>query len=326
MRPEVMKAVYIEQHGGIEVLQYGDRPVPKPAAGEVLVKVAASGVNFTDTYHRIGLYKIPLPAVIGSEGAGTVESVGEGVTGFKPGDRVAYAMARGSYAEYQAVPARLLVHVPPDVELRDAAAVLLQGMTAYYLTHSTFPLKPGHTALVHAGAGGTGRLLIQIAVMLGARVIATAGTPAKAELARAAGASDVILYNQGDWSVEVKALTGGVGVDVIYDSVGKATFMYGLDCLKTCGMMVTFGQSSGAVEAFDILLLMAKGSLYVTRPTLGNHSSEAEISRSSADLFRWMAEGKLKLRVEHTYPLAEAARAHQDLEGRRTTGKLLLVV
>jgi NADPH:quinone reductase len=321
-----MKAVYIEQTGGTEVLRYGDQAVPKPAAGEVLVKVAASGVNFIDTYHRTGLYKLPLPAIIGSEAAGTVESAGEGVSGFKPGDRVAYAMARGSYAEYQSVPARLLVHVPADVELRDAAAVMLQGMTAYYLTHSTFPLKPGHTALVHAAAGGTGRLLVQMATMLGARVIATAGTPAKAELARAAGASEVLLYDQSDWSVEVKTLTGGVGVDVIYDSVGQATFMKGLDCLRTCGMMVSFGQSSGAVTAFDILLLSAKGSLYVTRPTLANHTGEAEIARSTLDIFRWIAEGKLKLRVEHSYPLAEAARAHQDLEGRRTTGKLILTV
>ncbi len=321
-----MKAVYIEQTGGTEVLRYGDQPTPKAAAGEVLVKVAASGVNFIDTYHRTGLYKMPLPAIIGSEAAGTVESVGEGVPGFKPGDRVAYAMARGSYAEYQAVPARLLVHVPADVELRDAAAVMLQGMTAYYLTHSTFPLKAGHTALVHAGAGGTGRLIVQMATMLGARVIATAGTPAKAELARKAGASEVLLYDQSDWSVEVKTLTGGVGVDVIYDSVGQATFMKGLDCLRTCGMMVSFGQSSGAVTAFDILLLSSKGSLYVTRPTLANHTGEAAIARSTSDIFRWIAEGKLKLRVEHTYPLAEAARAHQDLEGRKTTGKLILTI
>ena len=321
-----MKAIYIEQTGGTDVLRYGDQPTPKPAAGEVLVKVAASGVNFIDTYHRTGLYKMPLPAIIGSEAAGTVESVGEGVPGFKTGDRVAYAMARGSYAEYQSVPARLLVHVPASVDLKDAAAVMLQGMTAYYLTHSTFPLKPGHTALVHAAAGGTGRLLVQIATMLGARVIATAGTPAKAELARAAGASDVILYEQADWSVEVKALTGGAGVDVIYDSVGQSTFMMGLDCLKTCGMMVSFGQSSGPVAPLDILLLSSKGSLYVTRPTLASHTNEAAIARSSADLFRWIAEGKLKLRVEHSYPLAEAARAHQDLEGRKTTGKLILMV
>ncbi|HEY4359365.1 MAG TPA: quinone oxidoreductase [Bryobacteraceae bacterium] len=321
-----MKAVYIEQTGGTDALRYGDQPKPTPAAGEVLVKIAASGVNFIDTYHRTGLYKLPLPAIIGSEAAGTVESVGEGVSAFKPGDRVAYAMARGSYAEYQSVPARLLVHVPTGVELRDAAAVMLQGMTAYYLTHSTFPLKPGQTAVVHAAAGGTGRLIVQMAKMLGARVIATAGTPAKAELARAAGADEVLLYNEGDWSVEAKALTGGVGVDVIYDSVGQATFMKGLDCLKTCGMMVSFGQSSGPVQAFDILLLSGKGSLYVTRPTLANHTSESAIAHSTADIFKWIAEGKLKLRVEYTYPLAEAARAHQDLEGRKTTGKLILTI
>jgi NADPH2:quinone reductase len=321
-----MKAVYIEQTGGTEALRYGDQPMPKPAAGEVLVKVAASGVNFIDTYHRTGLYKLPLPAILGSEAAGIVESAGEGVTKFKPGDRVAYAMARGSYAEYQSVPARLLVHVPSNVDLRDAAAVMLQGMTAYYLTHSTFPLKPGQTALVHAAAGGTGRLLVQMAVMLGARVIGTAGTPAKADLARAAGASDVLLYDQGDWSAQVKSLTGGAGVDVIYDSVGQATFMKGLDCLKTCGMMVSFGQSSGPVQGFDILLLSAKGSLYVTRPTLANHTSESAIAQSTADIFQWIAAGKLKLRVEYTYPLAEAARAHQDLESRKTTGKLILTL
>jgi len=322
-----MKAVYIEQNGGPQALIYGDRPEPEPAAGEVLVKVAASGVNFTDTYHRTGLYKLPLPAILGSEGAGTVERAGEGVSGFKPGDRVAYAMARGSYAEHHAVPARLLVHVPATVELRDAAAVLLQGMTAYYLSHSTFPLKAGQTALVHAAAGGTGRLLVQMAVMRGARVIATAGTEAKAALAREAGASDVILYDQEpDWPAEVKRLTGGAGVDVIYDSVGQTTFMKGLDCLKPCGYMVSFGQSSGPVQAFDILLLLTKGSLYVTRPTLSNHMSAAEIAQSTGDIFRWIAEGQLKLRIDHVYKLSEAAQAHRSLEGRKTTGKLILEV
>src|SRR5580658_6990806 len=226
-----MKAVYIEQTGGVEALTYGDLPKPQPGAGEVLVKVAASGVNFIDTYHRTGIYKLPMPAILGTEAAGTVEQVGEGVTGFKPGDRVAYAMARGSYAEYQAVPAKLLTHVPSPVDLRDAAAVMLQGMTAYYLTHSSFVLKPGHTALIHAAAGGTGRLLVQMAAMQGARVIATAGTEAKAALAREAGASEVLLYDQVDWPAEVKRLTGGVGVDVVYDSVGQATFLKGLDCL-----------------------------------------------------------------------------------------------
>ncbi len=321
-----MKAVYIEQTGGVEVLKYGDLPKPEAGAGEVLVKVAASGVNFIDAYHRNGIYKLPMPAILGSEAAGTVEQVGEGVTGFKPGDRVAYAMARGSYADYKSVPARLLVHVPEGVDMRDAAAVMLQGMTAHYLSHSTFPLKKGHTALVHAAAGGTGRLLVQMAVMAGARVIGTAGTPAKAELAREAGASNVILYDQQDWSAEVKSLTGGAGVDVVYDSVGQSTFMKGLDCLKPCGMMVSFGQSSGPVTAFDILLLMAKGSLYVTRPTLGNHMSEATIARSTADLFNWIAEDKLKLRIDTVYKLSDAAQAQLDLEGRRSSGKLLLEI
>jgi NADPH:quinone reductase len=321
-----MKAVYIEQTGGVEVLKYGDLPKPEAGAGEVLVKLAASGVNFIDAYHRIGIYKLPMPAILGSEAAGTVEQVGEGVTGFKPGDRVAYAMARGSYAEYQSVPARLLVHVPEGVGMQDAAAVMLQGMTAHYLSHTTFPLKKGHTALIHAAAGGTGRLLVQMAVMLGARVIGTAGTPAKADLAREAGASDVILYDQQDWSAEVKSLTGGAGVDVVYDSVGQSTFMKGLDCLKPCGMMVSFGQSSGPVTAFDILLLMAKGSLYVTRPTLGNHMSAATIARSTADLFNWIAEDKLKLRIDTVYKLSDAAQAQLDLEGRRSSGKLLLEI
>jgi NADPH:quinone reductase len=321
-----MRSVYIEQNGGAEALIYGDRPKPEPGPGEVLVKIAVSGVNFIDISHRTGLYKLPLPAILGSEAAGTVEQTGEGVTGFKPGDRVAYAMARGSYAEYQAVPARLLVRVPATVDLRDAAAVMLQGMTAYYLTHSTFPLKPGHTALIHAAAGGTGRLLVQMAAMRGAHVIATAGTEAKAALAREAGASEVILYDQADWPAEVKRLTGGAGVDVVYDSVGQATFLKGLDCLKVCGMMVCFGQSSGPVAPLDILTLMAKGSLYVTRPTLASHSSPADIARSTGDIFNWIAEDKLKLRVEHVYKLPQAAQAHLDLEGRLTTGKLILEV
>lgn len=321
-----MKAVYIQQNGGLDALRYGDQPKPKPAPGEVLIKVAVSGVNMIDTYHRIGLYKLSMPAILGSEAAGVVEEAGEGVTRFKPGDRVAHAMARGSYAEYQSVPARLLVHVPPDVTFPNAAAVMLQGMTAHYLVHSTFPIHPGHTALIHAAAGGTGGLLTQIATMKGARVIATAGTPAKAEIAKAAGASDVILYNDQDWVAEVKRLTGGVGVDVVYDSVGQATFLKGLDCLKPCGMMVSFGQSSGPPAPFEILLLLQKGSLYVTRPTLGDHIGEAEIASSTADLFRWIGQGKLKLRIGETYPLADAARAQNDLESRRSSGKLILEV
>jgi NADPH2:quinone reductase len=319
-----MKAVYIEQTGGLDALRYGDFPVPKPGVGEVLVKVAYSGVNFIDTYHRAGLYPLPLPAVLGSEAGGTVESVGEGVTGFHAGDHVAYAMARGSYAEHQAVPTRVLVKVPKTVELKQAAAAMLQGMTAHYLSHSTFPLKKGHTALVHAAAGGTGRLLVQMAVMLGARVIATAGSPEKAELARSAGASDVILYDRDDFQAEVKRITGGAGVDVVYDSVGKTTFMKSLDCLKTRGTMVTFGQSSGPIGMIDPLLLSSKGSLFLTRPTLGNHLSPEELAWRSGDLFKWIAEGTLHLRIDKEYPLADAKEAQQDLEARKTTGKLIL--
>ncbi len=321
-----MKAVYIEQTGGIDALRFGERPRPEPGLGEVLMKVAYAGVNFIDTYHRTGLYKLPLPAILGSEAGGVVEKVGEGVTGFQQGDRVAHAMARGSYAEYQIVPARMLVRVPEGVDLRDAAAVMLQGMTAYYLSHATFPLRPGHTALVHAAAGGTGRLLVQMAVMAGARVIATAGTPEKSELARSAGASDCLLYDQVDWVAEVKRLTGGAGVDVVYDSVGRATFLKGLDCLKPCGYMVSFGQSSGPVEAFDLLLLSSKGSLFVTRPSLAHHVGPEELARSTADIFSWIKSGKLKLRIDKAYKLADAAQAHRDLEGRKSSGKLILEI
>jgi NADPH2:quinone reductase len=320
-----MKAVYIEQFGGIENLQYGERPKPEPAAGEALVKVAVSGVNFIDTYHRAGLYKLPLPAILGSEGAGVVEKTGEGVNGFQPGDRVAYAMARGSYAEYQGVPEKYLVRIPNGVEFIDAATVMLQGMTAYYLVRETFPLKPSHTVLIHAAAGGTGRLVVQMTKMAGARVIATAGSPEKAEVAREAGADEVILYEQQDWVAEVKKLTGGVGVDVVYDSVGRATVLKGLDCLKPCGMMVSFGQSSGPVEAFDVLLLM-KGSFYITRPTLAHHVGADEMARSTRDIFQWVKDGKLKLKIGGRYKLADAAKAQRDLEGRKSSGKLVLEI
>jgi NADPH2:quinone reductase len=321
-----MNAVFIEQTGGPEVLQFGERPTPEPAAGEVLVKLAASGVNYTDISQRSGSNKIPLPATLGSEGAGTIERIGSGVTNFKTGDRVAWCMVRGSYAEYAAVPAKMLVKIPAATDLKTAAAAMLQGMTAHYLTHSTLPLKPGHTALVHAAAGGTGRLIVQMATMLGARVIATVGTEAKAALAREAGASDAILYNEQDWVEEVKKLTGGEGVDVVYDSVGQATFTKGLDCLKMRGMMVHFGQSSGPVPPFDTRILSAKGSLFLARPTLASHIAKPdELASRAADVFNWIATGKLKLRIEQEYPLAEAAQAHRDLEGRKTSGKLLLL-
>jgi NADPH:quinone reductase len=322
-----MKAVYIETTGGPEVLCFGDRPTPEPAKGEVLVKLAYSGVNFTDLNARSGLNKVPVPAILGSEGSGIVERAGEGVSGFNPGDRVAYAMARGSYAEYQAVPAKMLVRIPNGVDFRHAAAAMLQGMTAHYLTHSSFPLKPGHTALVHAAAGGTGRLLVQLAAMRGARVIATVGTQAKAELARQAGASDAILYDQQDWVAEVKRLTGGAGVDVVYDSVGKATYLKGFECLKPRGMMVHYGVASGPIDPLDTRTLTAKGSLFLTRPTLASHVADPqELAWRAGDIFRWIGEGKLQLRIDREYLLAEAAQAHRDMEDRKTTGKLLLRV
>jgi NADPH2:quinone reductase len=318
-----MKAIYIEQTGGPEALKYGDVPKPELAPGHALVKVAASGVNFIDTYHRSGLYKIPLPAVLGTEGAGTVE---EG-TLFKKGDRVVWSMARGSYAEYAAVPEAMMVALPDSVTFQEGAAAMLQGMTAHYLTHSTYPLKKGDAALIHAAAGGTGLLLVQIAKVAGARVIGTVGTEAKAQLAREAGADETILYNTQDFVAETRRLTDGRGVDVVYDSVGNTTLMKSLDCLRPRGMAVSFGQSSGAVPAFEPLLLTQKGSLFLTRPSLANYiANRKELEWRAGDIFRWIAEKKLVLRIGHEYELAYAAQAHRDLEGRQTTGKLLLLI
>ncbi len=306
---------------------FGERPKPEPAAGEVLVKISVAGVNFADVNLRSGVNKVPLPAIPGMEAAGTIEKLGDGVTGFALGDRVGYVMVRGSYAEYAAVPAKMLVQIPAGTSLETAAAAMLQGFTAHYLTQTTFKLKPGHTALIHAGAGGTGRLLVQLALQAGARVIATVGTEAKAAIAREAGAAEVLLYEQQDWVAEVKRITGGEGVDVVYDSVGKATFLKGLDCLKPRGMMVHFGVSSGQIEPLNTRALTERGSLYLTRPTLLTHvSSPEEIAWRAEDIFRWIDEGELKLRVEHEYPLAEAARAHRDLESRITAGKIILRV
>ncbi len=321
-----MKAVFIEQPGDAGALRYADFPKPEPAAGQVLVKLAAAGVNFIDTYHRSGLYKVPLPAVLGMEGAGTVESLGPDIAGFKVGDHVAWAMSRGSYAEYAAVPAQFLVKVPPGLDLRQAAAAMLQGMTAHYLTHSTFAIEPGHVALVHAAAGGTGRLISQMVKLRGGRVIGTAGTREKAEVARAAGADDVILYREQDLVAEVKRLTDGKGVDVVYDGVGEATFMQSLDSLKPRGMMALFGQSSGPVKSFDPLLLNTKGSLFLTRPTLANYASPDEIKWRSGDVLGWILSKKLQLLTERVYPLSDAAQAHRDLESRKTMGKLVLTV
>lgn len=301
-------------------------PVPQPKANEAVVKLAASGVNFIDVYNREGRYKVPLPFVLGQEGAGVVTAVGSDVRSVKTGDRVAWAGVLGSYAEYAAVPAERLVPVPSVITDQQAAATMLQGMTAHYLCHDAFPLKRGQTALVQAGAGGVGLILTQMAHNIGARVIATVSTEEKAKLAREAGAHEVILYTHSDFEVVTKRLTVGKGVDVVYDSVGKTTFEKGLNVLRPRGMMVLFGGSSGAVPPFDLINLSTKGSLFVTRPTLGHYTATREelVERSSAVL-GMIAEGKLQLRIEHIYELAEARRAHEELEGRKTTGKLLLI-
>jgi NADPH2:quinone reductase len=321
-----MKLIQVQKHGGPEELQLTDAPIPSPAAGQAVVHVAATGVNFIDVYFRTGLYKADLPLTPGSEAAGTVESVGEGVTNVKPGDRVAWAMVRGSYTQYAVVPSAMLVQLPAGVSFETGAAAMLQGMTAHYLTHSTFALKKGDTALVHAAAGGAGGLIVQMAKMLGATVIGTAGSDEKAAIAKQSGADEVIVYTRQDFVAETKRITGGRGVDVIYDSVGKTTFLPGLDIIRPRGMMVLFGQSSGAVAPFDPGILNGKGSLYVTRPSLAHYASDRrELEWRSADVLNWVAQGKLKLRIDRTYPLAQAADAHRDLEGRKTAGKLILL-
>ena len=321
-----MKAIQVKQPGGPEVLEWVDVPVPEPKANEAVVKLAASGVNFIDVYQREGRYKVPLPFVLGQEGAGVVTTVGSNVTSLKAGDRVAWTGLLGGYAEYAAVPADRLVAIPAGVTDQQAAAAMLQGMTAHYLCHDTYPLKRGETALVHAAAGGVGLLLVQMAHNIGARVLATVSTEEKAKLAREAGADEMILYTKSDFEAETRRLTNGQGVHVVYDSVGKTTFEKGLNVLRPRGMMVLFGGSSGAVPPFDLIALSQKGSLYVTRPTLVNYiASREELMSRSGAVFAMISSGKLKLRIAHTYPLAEAQRAHRDLEGRKTTGKLLLL-
>ncbi len=321
-----MKAIQVKKVGGPEAMELVELPVPQPKANEVVVKLRASGVNFIDVYFREGRYPAAVPFVLGQEGAGEVTALGAEVKSVKVGDRVAWVGLLGSYAEYAAVPAERVVPIPAGVTDQQAAAAMLQGMTAHYLSHDTFPLKRGETALVHAAAGGVGLLLVQMAHNIGARVIGTVSTEEKAALARAAGADEVILYTQADFEVETKRLTGGKGVDVVYDSVGKTTFDKGLNVLRPRGMMVLFGGSSGAVPPFDLIVLSQKGSLYVTRPTLFAYIATREelVARSSA-VFGMIAAGKLKLRIDHIYPLAEAQRAHRELEGRKTTGKLLLI-
>lgn len=321
-----MKSILVEQPGGPENLKLVDIPIPDPGPTDVVVKVAASGVNFIDVYFRTGLYKAPPPVAIGAEAAGIVHAVGPEVKGVARGDRVAYAMTRGSYAEYAKVPAAQIVAVPDGVTLEQAAAVLLQGMTAHYLTRSVFPLKSGDTCLVHAAAGGTGALVVQMAKHLGARVIATVSNAEKASVALAAGADDVILYTEQDFAVETRRLTDGRGVDVVYDGVGKTTFDRSLDSLRPRGMMVLFGASSGPAPALEPIVLNAKGSLFLTRPGLANYiATPDELQWRARDVFTMVASGALTVRVGQTFPLEQAADAHRALEGRVTTGKLLLI-
>ena len=321
-----MKAIQVPKTGGVEVLTFIDLPAPKPKPNEVIVKIAAAGINYVDVYFREGRYPATPPFILGQEASGVVSEVGSDVKDFRLGERVAYTGITGAYAEYQAIPADRLVRVPAGITDHQAAAALLQGMTAHYLTRSTYPLKKGDIALIHAAAGGVGLLLVQMSKNLGARVIATVSTEEKAQLAREAGADDVIFYTKQDFEVETKRLTDGKGVHVIYDGVGKTTFDQDLNVLRPRGYLALFGASSGPVPLFDLNRLAQKGSLFVTRPTLVHHmATHEELHQRANDVLNMIASGKLKLRIEHLYPLKDAQRAHQDLEGRKTTGKLLLI-
>jgi NADPH:quinone reductase len=321
-----MRAVVVTRHGGPEVLAVTDVTAPRPGPGEVLVDVAAAGVNYIDVYHRTGLYPTSAPFVPGLEGAGTVAALGEGVTDLRVGDTVAWSNAQHSYAEQVVVPAERAVPVPDGVPVETAAAVMLQGMTAHYLTHDTYRVRPGDDVLVHAAAGGVGLLLVQVVKMLGGRVIGTVSTAEKEELARAAGADEVIRYTEADVAEETRRLTGGAGVAVVYDGVGAATFDASLASLRRRGMLALYGQSSGPVPPLDLQRLNDGGSLFVTRPTLVHHTATREelLDRAGAVL-GWVTSGRLSVRIGHRYPLDHAAAAHADLQGRRTTGKLLLL-
>jgi len=320
-----MKAIQVREPGGPEKMEIVDVPVPVPGPGQALVRIAASGVNFIDIYFRSGLYKSDLPITLGSEAAGTVESIGPNVTHVAPGDRVAYAMVRGSYAEYAAVPETSLVKIPDTIDFDSAAAAMLQGMTAHYLTNSTFPLNSGQSCLVHAAAGGAGRLTAQMAKIRGARVIGTVSTEEKAVVATGAGVDHPIIYTAVDFEAEVKRLTGGTGVDVVYDSVGKTTFDKSLACLRPRGMMVLFGQSSGPVTAFEPQILNTRGSIFLTRPSLAHYLlSREELLWRAGDVFTAIERGELVLRIDRVFPLAEAGAAHRALESRATSGKLIL--
>jgi NADPH2:quinone reductase len=321
-----MLAIQVSEAGGPEVLTPVERPIPTPKPNEAVVKIKAAGVNFIDVYFREGRYSALLPFVNGQEGAGIVTAIGSEVTSVKPGDRVAYTGSLGSYAEYAAVPANRLIRIPEGLDFEQAAAAMLQGMTAHYLSHSTYQLQKGETALVHAAAGGVGLLLVQMAKRIGARVIATAGTADKAKLARDAGADACIIYSESDFEKETRRLTNDKGVDVVYDGVGKATFDKDLNLLRPRGYLVLFGGASGAVPPFDLIKLSQKGSLYITRPTLAHYTAtREELEWRASDVLGWVKNGELKLRIYKKYSLREAAQAHRDLEGRKTTGKLLLI-
>jgi NADPH2:quinone reductase len=321
-----MRAIRVHQFGGPEAMKLEELPTPQPGPGQALVRIEAAGVNFIDVYQRTGAYKNPLPYSLGLEGAGVVEAVGAGVTTVRTGDRAAWTGVPGSYATHNVVPADRLVALPAGVDARAGASAMLQGMTAHYLAHSTYPLKSGDACLIHAAAGGVGLLLCQMARRAGARVIGTVSTEEKAKLAREAGAQDVILYTGQDFEAEVKRLTGGKGLQVVYDSVGRDTFEKGFNCLASRGYMVLYGASSGPVAPLDPQVLNAKGSLFLTRPSLFHYiATRDDLVRRAGDVLGWIQKGELKLRIGATFPLAEAAQAHRDLEGRRTTGKVLLI-
>jgi len=321
-----MKAIRVHGPGGPEALRYEDVPQPAPGPGEVLIQVQAAGVNYIDVYQRTGLYKVALPFTLGQEAAGVVTALGSGVTEVKVGDRVAYTHVMGAYAEYAVVPADRVLVLPDGVSTKQGAAAMLQGMTAHYLASTTYALRSGDTCLVHAAAGGVGLLLCQIARLRGARVLGTVSTREKAELARQAGADAVILYTEQDFETEAKRLTNGAGLQVVYDSVGKTTFEKGLNCLTRRGMMVLYGQSSGPVGAFDPQVLSQKGSLFLTRPTLGHYiATRTELLERAGEVLGWIKSGRLKLLIQHEFPLAQAPEAHRALEGRKTTGKVLLI-
>jgi NADPH:quinone reductase len=321
-----MKAIRVHAPGGAEVMKLEDVPEPQPKAGEAIVKVDAAGLNYIDVYQRSGLYKLEMPLTLGLEAGGTVTAVGSGVTDVKVGDKVAYTGVPGAYAQFAAVPAARLVVLPQGVSTKQGAAIMLQGMTAHYLACSTYPLKSNDTCLVHAAAGGVGLILCQIARLRGAKVIGTVSTEDKAKLAREAGANETILYTKQDFAAEVKRITGGKGLQVVYDSVGKDTWEGSLNCLAPRGLIALYGQSSGPIGQIDPQILNTKGSLFLTRPSLNAYiATREELQQRAADLFGWVRDGKLKLRMEFEFPLNAAADAHKALEGRKTTGKVLLI-